>query len=130
MSGLARALSKLGHCSRRQAMALVAAGRVRVNGAGVRDPERPVVPGRDRIEVDGQPVVAAAAVYLMLNKPRGLVTTARHGVSLSRRCGPSVCVTGWPAGPGQRNVLQSPDEPPKNPSRPRERVAVRQQLRP
>lgn len=57
-------------------MALVAAGRVRVNGAGVRDPERPVVPGRDRIEVDGQPVVAAAAVYLMLNKPRGLVTTA------------------------------------------------------
>jgi 23S rRNA pseudouridine2605 synthase len=76
VSGLARALSKLGHCSRRQAMALVTAGRVRVNGAGVRDPEQPVVPGRDRIEVDGQPVVAAAAVYLMLNKSRGLVTTA------------------------------------------------------
>jgi 23S rRNA pseudouridine2605 synthase len=76
VSGLARALSKLGHCSRRQAMELVAAGRVRVNGTGVRDPERPVVPGRDRIEVDGQPIVAAAAVYLMLNKPRGLVTTA------------------------------------------------------
>ena len=57
-------------------MELVTSGRVRVNGAGVRDPERPVVPGRDRIEVDGQPVVAAASVYLMLNKPRGLVTTA------------------------------------------------------
>jgi 23S rRNA pseudouridine2605 synthase len=35
-----------------------------------------VVLGRDRIEVDGQPVLAAAKSYWMLNKPRGVVTTA------------------------------------------------------
>ena len=75
-TGLARALSKLGFCSRSQARELVATGRVRLNGGVVRDPERPVVLGRDHVDVDGQPVRTAAKVYLMLNKPRGLVTTA------------------------------------------------------
>jgi 23S rRNA pseudouridine2605 synthase len=42
----------------------------------VRDPERRVDPDRARIEVDGARVAAAPRVYLMLNKPRGLVTTA------------------------------------------------------
>jgi 23S rRNA pseudouridine2605 synthase len=75
-TGLARALSKLGFCSRRQAWDLIQAGRVRVNHRVLRDPESRVAPGRDRIEVDGQEVRAGAKVYLMLNKPRGLVTTA------------------------------------------------------
>jgi 23S rRNA pseudouridine2605 synthase len=74
--GLARALSKLGYCSRSQAWNLIEAGRVRVNGTPHRDPERPVTLGRDGIEVDGAPVVAPAKAYLMLNKPRGLVTSA------------------------------------------------------
>src|SRR4029453_6629507 len=73
--GLARALSKLSYCSRSQAWNLIEAGRVRVNGAPHRDPERPVILGRDGIEVDGAPVVAPAKAYLMLNKPRGLVTS-------------------------------------------------------
>jgi 23S rRNA pseudouridine2605 synthase len=76
MVGLARALSKLGFCSRSQAQAAIAAGRVRVNGLVRRDPEWRVAPERDQIEVDGQPVRRAAKVYLLLNKPRGLVTTA------------------------------------------------------
>ncbi len=71
--GLARALSKLGYCSRSDA---IQAGRVRLNHAILRDPEAPVRIERDRIEVDGQPVAAASKVYLMLNKPRGAVTTA------------------------------------------------------
>jgi len=75
-AGLARALSKLGYCSRSQAQQLVRAGRVQVNGTVKRDPEAPVFLGRDRIEVDGAPVRPAAKVYMMLNKPRGLVTTA------------------------------------------------------
>ena len=75
-TGLARALSKLGLCSRSQGWVLIEAGRVRVNGRVVRDPETRVVPGRDRIEVDGRAVRAEAKVHLMLNKPRGLVTTA------------------------------------------------------
>jgi 23S rRNA pseudouridine2605 synthase len=74
--GLARTLSKLGYCSRSEAFDLIHAGRVRVNGAVRRDPETPVRAESDRIEVNGKPVVATAKVYLMLNKPRGAVTTA------------------------------------------------------
>jgi 23S rRNA pseudouridine2605 synthase len=74
--GVARVLSKLGLCSRTQAAAWVAAGRVRVNGRVVRDPEAPVRDGEDRVEVDGQRVANAARIVVMLNKPRGLVTTA------------------------------------------------------
>jgi 23S rRNA pseudouridine2605 synthase len=74
--GLARALSKLGFCSRSQAATLIREGRVRLNGAQRRDIETPVRLGRDRIEVDGNPVAAESRVYLMLNKPRGVLTTA------------------------------------------------------
>jgi len=74
--GLARALSKLGYCSRSKASELIHASRVRLNGALRRDPETPVHLGKDRIEVDGQTVAASTKVYLMLNKPRGIVTTA------------------------------------------------------
>ena len=76
-TGLARALSKLGFCSRTQAFSLVRLGRVRLNQRPVRDPETPVRLGKDRIEVDGKQVDPAGKVYLMLNKPRGLVTTRR-----------------------------------------------------
>lgn len=72
---LCRALSKLGLCSRKQAEALVAEGRVRVGGKVVRNGSLRVDPGRDRITVDGERVVAERKVYLMVNKPRGLVTT-------------------------------------------------------
>ena len=74
--GLARALSKLGFCSRSQAAKLIRAGRVRLNGATRHDPETPVRLERDRIEVDRNAVAAESKIYLMLNKPRGVVTTA------------------------------------------------------
>ena len=73
---LARALSKLGFCSRSEGEKLVRDGRVTVNGRVVRDPAVRVDPARDRIAVDNRAVRAAQHVYLMLNKPRGLVTTA------------------------------------------------------
>ncbi len=73
--GVARVLSKLGLCSRTEAAAWVAGGRVRVNGQVVRDPEHPVRQGQDRVDVDGQATSPAARTVLMLNKPRGLVTT-------------------------------------------------------
>lgn len=72
---LARALSKLGFCSRAQGDRLTRAGTVRVNGVVVRDPSLRVTPERDVIEVDGARVARVERVYLMLNKPRGLVTT-------------------------------------------------------
>jgi 23S rRNA pseudouridine2605 synthase len=74
--GLARALSKLGYCSRSRAAELIVAGRVKLNGTLRRDPETPVYPGKDRIEIDGQVVAATSKIYLALNKPRGVVTTA------------------------------------------------------
>ena len=74
--GLARALSKLGYCSRSRAAELIRAGRVRINGTMRQDPETPVCLHQDRIEVDRQAVQAESRIYLMLNKPRGLVTTA------------------------------------------------------
>ena len=74
--GLARALSKLGYCSRSQAAALIRAGRVRLNGKTRFDPETPARLQGDHIEVDHQAVRGESRIYLMLNKPRGLVTTA------------------------------------------------------
>jgi len=73
---LARALSKLGFCSRAQARSLIQDGRVRLDGAVCRNPSLRVEMDRRRITVDGRAVSAAGRVYLMLNKPRGLVTTS------------------------------------------------------
>ncbi|WP_296744732.1 pseudouridine synthase [Mesorhizobium sp.] len=73
--GLARALSKLGFCSRKQAELLIAEGRVQVGGKVARDPSMWIDLERDRISVDGERIAAECKVYLMLNKPRGLVTT-------------------------------------------------------
>lgn len=74
--GLARVLSKRGVCSRSQAEQWIRAGRVAVDGRVIRDPEHPTAPGQGAITVDGQPVGEAARVYVMFNKPRGLVVSA------------------------------------------------------
>ncbi len=74
---LQKLLSAAGVCSRRQAEVLIEEGRVRVNGAPAAlgqsaDPET------DTITVDGAPLPRGGArVCLMLNKPRGYVTTLR-----------------------------------------------------
>ena len=74
--GLARALSKAGYCSRSHAVELIVAGRVKWNGTVRRDPETPVHFGKDRIEIDGQALRFESTIYLALNKPSGVVTTA------------------------------------------------------
>lgn len=53
------------------------AGRVRVNDAVVRDPEFPVREGIDRVDIGGADAQRAPRRVLMLNKPRGLVTTTQ-----------------------------------------------------
>ena len=73
---MARALSKMGYCSRSHAAALVRAGRVTLNERIVRDPETPTRLGHDRICVDDAPVGEQPKIYLVMNKPRGAVTTA------------------------------------------------------
>jgi len=69
-------LSQWGIASRRGAEAMILAGRVRCNGTVVGLGQ--VDPLRDRIEVDGklvQPVHRPTLVYLLLNKPSGVVST-------------------------------------------------------
>lgn len=76
--GLARVLSKQGVCSRNEAAKWIAAGRVAVEGRVVRDPEHPIVHDAQAlraISVDGLALGGATRTYLMLNKPRGLVTS-------------------------------------------------------
>jgi 23S rRNA pseudouridine2605 synthase len=73
--GVARMISKLGLGSRTQGARWVLDGQVRVNGRLVKDPEFPVNPESDRITVAGRED-RRARLIIMLNKPRGLVTTA------------------------------------------------------
>ena len=74
--GAARTISKLGLGSRTQGAQWVKEGRVRVNGRVVTDPEFPVSQGRDRLTVEGVKS-SRPRLVIMLNKPRGLVTTTR-----------------------------------------------------
>jgi 23S rRNA pseudouridine2605 synthase len=72
---LSRAMSKLGHCSRTQAETLINEGRVRINGTRARDCRIWIDLDLDVLAVDGASVRRAAKSYVMLNKPRGLITT-------------------------------------------------------
>jgi 23S rRNA pseudouridine2605 synthase len=72
---LARALSKLGYCSRSRAADLIRKGRVSLNGKILRNPEAPVS-GHNEIAVDEKIIEPQKKIYLMLNKPRGVITTA------------------------------------------------------
>lgn len=72
---LQKVLSAAGVCSRRTAEGYITAGRVTVNGLPAALGQR-ADPERDEIRLDGRPLGAKAPpVYLMLNKPRGYVTT-------------------------------------------------------
>lgn len=73
---MARALSKLGYCSRSRAAELIRLGHVSLNGIIRCDGETPVSELHDQIAVDGKPVEVQDKIYLMMNKPRGIVTTA------------------------------------------------------
>lgn len=97
---LQKLLSAAGGCSRRRAEAYILAGRVTVNGqrAGLGDKADPA---QDRVEVDGVPLVTPAGhTYIMLNKPRGYVTTLsdekgrKTAVQLVANCHARV----WPVG--------------------------------
>lgn len=75
MERIQKILSAAGVCSRRQAENYILAGRVTVNGATAKLGDS-ADPQRDTIAVDGEPLRRATErLYLMLNKPRGYVTT-------------------------------------------------------
>lgn len=71
-------LSSSGVTSRRKADELVSAGRVKVNGRVVRELGTKIDPVKDKVEVDGKGVRSSSRlVYIILNKPKDAVTTAR-----------------------------------------------------
>ncbi|WP_394849251.1 pseudouridine synthase [Pendulispora brunnea] len=72
---LQKILARGGLASRRKAEELISAGRVRVNGRIVTELGAKADPIRDKIEVDGKRVVAEPFVYVVLHKPRGVVST-------------------------------------------------------
>jgi 23S rRNA pseudouridine2605 synthase len=73
---IAKAIARAGLCSRREAEALILAGRVAVNGQVITSPALDVT-ARDRITVDGEPLPQRERTRLFLyHKPRGLVTTS------------------------------------------------------
>lgn len=72
---MARVLSKLGVCSRSQAEQLVRDGRVSVSGRIVRDPYHPTAAESELLAVDGERVKSASSIYVLYNKPRGLVVS-------------------------------------------------------
>ena len=72
---IAKVMARAGLCSRREAEAWIAAGRVTVNGAPISSPALNVT-SKDRIVVDGKPMPQRERTRLFLyHKPRGLVTT-------------------------------------------------------
>lgn len=75
MERLQKVIASAGVCSRRKAEELIKEGRVSVNGEtilelGVK------VSSKDKVVVDGMPLKKEEKVYYLLNKPRGVVTTA------------------------------------------------------
>jgi pseudouridine synthase len=77
LRGLERILSKSGIASRTQAAEWIRAGRVRVNGAVILDPEAWFDPERDAVTLDGRRVAQQKKLYVVLHKPRGYLTTHR-----------------------------------------------------
>ena len=72
---LQKVLAHAGVSSRRAAEELMANGRVRVDGRVVTELGTKVDPRHEKVEVDGQTVVRQASVYVILHKPRGVVST-------------------------------------------------------
>ena len=76
MERLQKILSQAGIASRRASEQLMLEGRVAVNGVTVRELGTKADPARDDIRVDGRRIkIAERRRYLLLNKPRGYVTT-------------------------------------------------------
>ena len=81
---LQKYISECGYASRRKAEELIAAGRVKVNGRSASIGDK-INPRTDKVYINGKRIVnEKKLVYIMLNKPRGYVTTMND--ELGRKC--------------------------------------------
>ena len=77
MERLQKLIARAGICSRRAAEEIISAGRVTVDGKIVRELGAKADPSQNKIRVDGKLLhFGAEKIYLLLNKPRGYVSTA------------------------------------------------------
>jgi 23S rRNA pseudouridine2605 synthase len=74
---LDRVLSRFGWASRTASRQIIVAGRLKVNGRTVRDPDVWVSPDRDVLQLDGNRLKPARKRYLLFYKPKGVITS--HG---------------------------------------------------
>ncbi|MFD2611970.1 pseudouridine synthase [Paenibacillus gansuensis] len=76
MERLQKVLAQAGVASRRKCEEIILAGRVTVNGEVVNTLGAKANPNTDEIKVDGKPVAFEKKVYLLFNKPKGVITSA------------------------------------------------------
>lgn len=77
MERLQKVISHAGIASRREAENLIQAGRVKVNGSVITELGSKVDQYKDKIVVDGKMIASEEAVYFMLHKPRGIITSVK-----------------------------------------------------
>ena len=80
---LDRVLSRFGLASRSAAREAIRAGRLRVNGRIIRDPDVWVTPSTDVVELDGKRLKRERRIYLLFYKPKGVITS--HGDPARRK---------------------------------------------
>jgi 16S rRNA pseudouridine516 synthase len=71
---LDKVLAHMGIGTRKEIKKLVKAGRVNINGTIANDPGIHVTPDQDEITVDGIPIHYREHIYLMMNKPQGVIS--------------------------------------------------------
>ncbi|MBD0380637.1 pseudouridine synthase [Paenibacillus sedimenti] len=76
MERLQKVLAEAGIASRRKCEDIITAGRVQVNGEVVTTLGVKVNPQEDEIKVDGRAINQQQKIYVLLNKPKGVITSA------------------------------------------------------
>ncbi len=56
-------------------MGVIQSGRVTLNGTVIKEPSTPVDPRKDKVTVDGRSIEAKNLDYIMLNKPKNVITS-------------------------------------------------------
>ena len=80
MERLDKFLSSRGALSRKEAQKRIKNGDVKINGEVCKAPEQKLDPNTDRVELDGQAVCADRHIYIMLNKPAGVVSATKDSL--------------------------------------------------
>ncbi|WP_409347175.1 pseudouridine synthase [Paenibacillus sp. MBLB4367] len=75
MERLQKVLAQAGIASRRKCEEYITAGRVTVNDIPVKELGAKVDPAKDQIKVDGKPIKAQKKLYIIMNKPKGVITS-------------------------------------------------------